>query len=248
MYHIYYGGQTYGPYPLEHIESLLASGSIPRDAQYWEAASQAWQPLDALTGARGIPPPVSSLSPASSSSQRPRQSAALPRFSEEPGPGAPVMALPQLPMETSGISPSPAPLPVAGIALAFVLGAAMLILDLQDNYLHVKNPGTWLASCLGGSVTAVLLEYVWNIVGSIALILGAIAASVRLPWANAMMRVVSGTMLWLLFAVLTAVIIEGLGGFVWHPSSLLADMAGLSLAKSIPWAITAFMFRKSAYP
>src|SRR6266436_3884787 len=45
MYFLHYQGQNRGPYALDQIQSMWASGIITADAVYWEQADSVWKPI-----------------------------------------------------------------------------------------------------------------------------------------------------------------------------------------------------------
>lgn len=42
------GGKTYGPFPLDEIQSMRASGKLASDTQYWKEGMAGWLPLTSL--------------------------------------------------------------------------------------------------------------------------------------------------------------------------------------------------------
>ena len=45
MYHLYFGGETRGPYLMDQVKSMWASGIVTADALYWSETEGAWKPL-----------------------------------------------------------------------------------------------------------------------------------------------------------------------------------------------------------
>ena len=45
MFQLFYGGQQQGPYALDQIKSMWASGMIPADALFWQEEAKEWKPI-----------------------------------------------------------------------------------------------------------------------------------------------------------------------------------------------------------
>lgn len=64
VYHLHYGGENHGPYLLDQIRGMWASGIITADAVYWNEAASAWEPLtDLLKASPPFAPKKESASP-----------------------------------------------------------------------------------------------------------------------------------------------------------------------------------------
>jgi len=48
MFQLFYGGQQQGPYALDQIESMWASGMIPADALFWDEEAKEWKPISGV--------------------------------------------------------------------------------------------------------------------------------------------------------------------------------------------------------
>ena len=56
MFQLFYGGQQHGPYVLDQIKTMWASGIITADALYWNETDAAWQPVIELLSPAAQPP------------------------------------------------------------------------------------------------------------------------------------------------------------------------------------------------
>ena len=45
MHHLHYRGENHGPYLIDQIKTMWASGVITADAVYWSDVAQAWKPI-----------------------------------------------------------------------------------------------------------------------------------------------------------------------------------------------------------
>jgi len=64
MFQLFYGGQQHGPYVLDQIKSMWASGIITADALYWNETDAAWKPLIELLSETQAPGTTKMLPPA----------------------------------------------------------------------------------------------------------------------------------------------------------------------------------------
>ena len=48
MYHLHYSGESHGPYLIEQIKTMWASGVVTADAVYWNETTKAWEPVTEL--------------------------------------------------------------------------------------------------------------------------------------------------------------------------------------------------------
>ena len=93
MFQLFYGGQQHGPYVLDQIKSMWASGVITADALYWSEPDAAWKPLAELL----LPTEQSPLPPQPAPQEKPEPDAkGVPIPSDSPAslPNTPAQAEP----------------------------------------------------------------------------------------------------------------------------------------------------------
>lgn len=56
---IHRDGSNYGPYTVEHVNAMLASGQVAVDDLAWQEGSKDWVPLAQIPGVLRVPPPRS---------------------------------------------------------------------------------------------------------------------------------------------------------------------------------------------
>ena len=57
MYYLYCNGERRGPYAIEQVRSMWASGIITADTLYWNDSEQGWKPVTELFAVKSEPSP-----------------------------------------------------------------------------------------------------------------------------------------------------------------------------------------------
>ena len=84
MYHLYFGGETRGPYLMDQLQSMWASGVITADALYWSETGGAWKPVMELLSVNNPPPQAQGMSREAPGAVGPQSSAPASENPPEP--------------------------------------------------------------------------------------------------------------------------------------------------------------------
>ena len=69
MHYLYCNGEQRGPYAMEQVRSMWASGIITADTLYWNESNQEWKPVTELLAVKAESPPVPSREQSTGSSE-----------------------------------------------------------------------------------------------------------------------------------------------------------------------------------